>query len=339
VETPPPEPAPDPSKGPPNQAILDALDGAVADLNRIRQQVIDFEGPAYFPEDWKNAESQFQAAGEQAKKDTQGDAQASLERYKAAAGTYGEILRKTLPRYADARKKEIQEARDAAVHEGIQSLSPKHLLAADEKALEALRQYEGEEYYAAAASAALALDMYRLLKTGTAAYHIREEIVRQDFIPYDPRNFEKADTSGLAAIAAYEEGRTEGLQGEAENIQSLYALVLKTGWISFAAERGAAAASERQAALDVKANVATRKDFDAASVVYNQAEGLFKKENYPEAAGLYVQAEYQFANTAKNAEEKRRAAEIAIKLAEEKMVESDEKAQQAELEIEGGGSL
>ncbi|MDR3166885.1 MAG: hypothetical protein LBT93_02990 [Treponema sp.] len=333
---PPSTPAPDPNKGPPNQATLDALDAAITELDRIRQQVIDFEGPGYFPKDWDDAESQLRSAEERAKRDTQGDAQESLNRYQGVVDVYGELFRKTLPLYADARKKEIQEARDAAVQEGIQDVSPKHLLLADEKALEALNQYEGGEYYPAAASAALALDMYRLLKTGAAAYHIRQEIVRRDFIPYDPHNFDKADEAGLAAIAAYEAGQTAGLQDKAKDIQSLYALVLKTGWISFATERGAAASAERQAALDAKANVAVRKDFDAAAVLYNQAEGFFKAENYIEAAGLYVQAEYQFADTVKNAIEKRRAAETAIKLAEEKMVESDENARKAELIIEGG---
>jgi hypothetical protein len=333
---PPPPPVQDPSKGPPSQAALDALNAAIAEADKIRQQVIDFEGPAYFPQDWDAAESWYRSVEEQPKRDTLGDVQEALNRYNEAAGAYRELFRKTLPRYAEAREREIREARDAALAAGIQDISPDHLLLADGKAQEALDQYEGEDYYPAAASAALALDMYRLLKTGVEAYLIRQEIVTRDFVQYDPGNFDKADEAGVAAIAAYEAERTEGLQDSAESIKSLYGRILKTGWISFVTERAAAAGAERQAALDAKANVAVRNDFNAAAELYNRADVSFKAENYNEAAGLYAQAEFQFANSARNAAEKRRAAETAIRLAEEKMVESDENARNAELIIEGG---
>jgi hypothetical protein len=337
AETPAPPPVvQDPNKGPPNQAALDALNTAITEANQIRQQVIDFEGPDYFPEDWEAAESQYRLAEDQTGRDTQGDVQEAINRYKGITDVYRELFHKTLPRYADIREREIQEARSAAVYAGIQDVSPRHLLLADEKALDALNQYNGEEYYSAAASAALALNMYHALKAGVDAYHIRQEILTRNFVQYDPYNFEQADDAGIAAIAAYEAEQMEGLQKNAEDIQSLYNLVLKTGWISFAAERGAVAGEQRQAALDAKANVAVRSDFDAAAAFYNRADASFKTENYNDAAEFYVQAEFQFAGAVKSAIEKRQAAEAAIRTAEEKMIESDENARKAELVIEGG---
>jgi hypothetical protein len=336
AETPAPPPVQDPNKGPPNQAALDALNAAITEANQIRQQVIDFEGPDYFPEDWDAAESQYRLAEDQTGRDTQGDVQEAIDRYKDITGVYRELFQKTLPRYAELREQEIQEARNAAIYAGIQDISPEHLLLADEKALDALNQYNGEEYYSAAASAALALNMYQALKAGVDAYHIRQEILTRNFVQYDPYNFEQADDAGIAAIADYEAEQVEGLQKNAEDIQLLYNLVLKTGWISFAAERGAAAGEERQAALDVKANVAVRSDFDAAAAFYNRADASFKAENYSDAAEFYVQAEFQFAGAVKNTIEKRQVAEAAIRAAEEKMVESDENARKAELVIEGG---
>jgi outer membrane cobalamin receptor len=178
--------------------------------------------------------------------------------------------------------------------------------------------------------------MYRVLTPGIEAYYIREEIVTRNFVQYVPGEFEQADDAGMAAIAAYEAGQMEGLQKNAEDIQSLYRSILKTGWISFVTEREAAAKTERQAALDAKANVALRSDFDTAAALYSRADASFRAENYDDAALFYGQAEFQFANAAKDALEKRRVAETAIKAAEEKMIESDENARRAELVIEGG---
>jgi hypothetical protein len=332
-----PAPVQDPNQGPPNQTTLDSLDAAVARADRARQGVIDFDGPGYFPEDWDAAESRYRSVTEDARRNTQGEAQESLNRYNAAAGAYEDLFRKTLPRYAEDRERAIQEARNAAISAGIQAISPEHLRLADQNALDALDQYEKEEYYSAAASADLALARYQVLKRGVEAYNIRQEIADRGFIPYDPDNFDKADQDGLAAIAAYEAENMDGLQDAAERIFSRYDLVLKTGWISYAAERGAAAGVERQAALDVKANVAVRSDFDAASIIYNRAGTSFNTAKYDEAAGLYTQSEVLFAQAGRNASDKRRAAEAAIRSAEEKMIESDENARNAELIIEGGG--
>jgi hypothetical protein len=335
-QTPAPPSLGDPNREPPSQAALDALDAAIREANYIRQQVIDFEGPDYFPEDWNVAESQYGSAGDRTGRDTRGDVQEALDRYRGLAGVYSELLRRALPLYAGHREQEIQEARDAAINAGIQDLFPEHLLLADEKALEALDQYEGGDHYPAAASAALALDMYRVLKTGAGVYRIREEIVTRNFIQYVSDEFEQADAAGTVAIASYEAGQMEGLQKNVEDIQSLYGSILKAGWISFVTEQEAGARAERQAALDAKANVAVRSEFDAAAALYNQADASFKAENYDDAALFYGQAEFQFANAAKNALEKRQAAETAIRAAEEKMIESDENARRAELVIEGG---
>jgi hypothetical protein len=332
-----PPPVQDPNQGPPNQATLDALDAAIARADRARQGVIDFDGPGYFPEDWDAAESGYRSVAEAAGRNTQGEARESLDRYNTAAGAYEELFRKTVPRYAQDRERAVEEARGAAISAGIQAVSPEHLRLADENALNALDQYENEDYYSAAASADLALARYQVLKLGVEAYNVRQEIVSRNFIPYDPGNFDKADEAGLAAIAAYEAENMDGLQDAAGKVLSQYNLVLKTGWISFATERGAAAGTERQAALDVKANVAVRGDFDAAAAVYNRAGTSFNTEKYDEAAGLYAQSEILFAQAGRSASEKRRIAEAAIRNAEEKMIESDENARNAELIIEGGG--
>jgi hypothetical protein len=322
--------------GPPDQSTLDALNRAIAEADSIRQQAIDFNGPGYFPKDWDAAESQQQSLAAQVKKDTQGEAREAVNSYQGLAGLYRELLQKSLPLYAQDREREIQEARDGAIAAGIRDISAEHLLLADKKALEALGEYEEKNYYPAAASAAAALYMYQLLKEGAEVYRIRQEIIARDFIKYDPGNFDKTEKAAIAAIAAYEEANLERIRENAGEIRQQYGSILHRGWVSFATERGAAAGKERQAALDVKAHVAVRKEFDAGEAIFNQGNAFFKAEKYDNAADFYRQSEALFAQAGKNTLEKRQAAEAAIKVAEEKMVESDENARNAELILEGG---
>jgi hypothetical protein len=337
---PPPPPAQDPDLGPPDQATIDALNAAKSQAGTSRQQAIDIEGPAYFPEDWNAAEAQYLAAGEQSQKPTQGEVKQAAAQYKAAAEAYDTLARKCLPLYAQVRADEISQARAEAIDAGISDIYPEGLAAADAVVDQAVGQYEtaaeARDYYAAARSAFLALDSYRALKTGADAYTVRQEIETRGFVKYDARNFELADESGSRAINAYESGDIDIAAGNAEEAKLRYNLALNTGWESYAAERRAAATNERQGALDLKANVAVKSEFDTVNGIYNQAEAAFKEKKFSEAVDLYDQSEPRFAGVRRTAEEKRRLAEEAIKTAEEKVVQSDETARDAERILEGG---
>jgi hypothetical protein len=199
-----------------------------------------------------------------------------------------------------------------------------------------LAQYEAEDYYAAKDTAALTLTMYQALKTGADAYLARQDIVRRGFVAVDPENFAKADEIAAAAASDYTAGNITQARDEIEEASLRYNLVLKAGWLSFATERADAAAAERQKALDLKANVAVREDFNAASDVYDRGQSAFESEKYDDATVLYTDAASRFVVVAETAAEKRRIAEEAIREAEEKISESDENARQAELILEGG---
>jgi hypothetical protein len=349
VETPPPVvepsaplPVQDPDLGPPDQATIDALNAAKGQADISRQQAIDIEGPSYFPADWEAAEAQYLAAGEQSQKPTQGEVKQAAAQYKAVAEAYDTLARKCLPLYAQARADEINQARTEAINAGISDISPDRLAVADAMVDQAVKQYEtGEEasdYYAAARSAFLALDRYGALKTGAAAYRVRQEVETQGFVSYDPHNFELADESISRAVSAYDSGDINIAASNAEEALLRYNLVINTGWESYAAERKAAADKERQAALALKANVAVKSEFDTANGIYGRADTALQGKKFSEAVDLYLQSEFQFAGICIIAAEKRRLAEEAIKTAEEKVVQSDETARDAEIILEGGGA-
>jgi hypothetical protein len=325
----------DPNLGPPDAAAVSALNDAKTRAENARKQAQYLDGQTYFPEDWDAAESQYRAAGEQ-EASTLGGAREAANKYNAAAGAYDDISRQAIPLYAQAREAEIVQARAGAVAAGIADISPERLAAADTMVRQAYELYQGEDYYSAAESAITAIDMYGALKTGAEGYTLWQEIETYGLGGYDSANYALAVETGLLAVDDYDGGRVEKAQVEGDAALARLKTVLAAGWESFAVERRDAANAERQAALDLKANVAVRNEFNAALAVYNQGETSFRTQRYDDAANLYVQSESMFTLTKNSAADKRRLAEEAIRAAEEKAAQSDITAQNAERIIEGG---
>jgi hypothetical protein len=337
---PPPPPPPVETPAAPDgvpQDSLNALNEAVSRAEEARKRAADFESAAYFPSDWENAEAQYAAAGQLPR--TTGDEVREAEaRYTDLTGVYDALFKRVIPLYAQDREDEITAARDEALLTGLKDSFPDYLADADRTVVQALSQFEAEDYYTARDTAFLVRDKYRALKTGGDAYNKRQEILKRNFISYNPDDYNKAEETGLAAVEAYEAGNIEEALNNAEEASLRYSLVLKSGWTSYVSEQRTAADGERQKALDLKADVAVKADFDDTSAIYSQAEASEKAENYADAADLYVQSADRFAVIAKTAAEKRRDAEEAIREAEQKILESEENAKKAELILEGGES-
>jgi hypothetical protein len=339
AQPPAPAPAEKPASpapsGKPSQASLDALNKAIARAEAARKQAADFAGNDYFPSEWESAEAQY-AGAESKPRSTGVEVDQAALAYNAVADAYDAIFGKAIPLYAQAREDEIIAARDAVIASGLRDSFPEYLSKADGTALQALDQYEARDYYAARDSAASALRMYQLLKTAADAWLVRQDIIGRNFNSYDPDNFDNADSTIVAAMDQYMAGNMDAAQDGAAEALLRYIVVLKTGWARYAAERGASADVERQAALELKANVAVRDVYNEADSVFKQASDLLSSEDYEEAAKRYTESEAMFVVASLAAAEKRRTAADAIKEAEEKIEASDETARQAENLIEGG---
>jgi hypothetical protein len=327
---------PDPDSAPPDQASLDALNAAAGRAAKARQLAVDFDGPAAFPQDWESAEARYTQAEAEKDTATAKGVRESTGRYNAAADAFEPLADKSITRFAQNLAAEVMAARDAALKAGAETLAPEYLRTADDISLEGIARYEAKDYYAARDAAYLAGDMYPVLKTGVESYKVRQEIIARGFVDYDPYNIEIADGIALSGIADYEAGDPKAAQDKADEAFFRYNLALRTAKESFAADRGAAAAAERQKALDRKANVAVRQDFEAAASVYNQANNAFRGQNFDAAAALYEESQAMYEVASQAAVEKRRIAEAALQAASEKMVESDTAAKNAESVLEGG---
>jgi hypothetical protein len=338
TEPPPPtEEAVDPDNAPPDQAAINGLNAAAERAANARKLVMDFNGPGYFPADWSAADSLYSQAEGRKSAVSIRETRESTVRYNAAADALEALAKKTIPQYAQDLEDEVLAARSGAVTAGAGYLAPDYLLKADNKAVEALTAYESNEYYSARDSGIGARDMYAVIETGVNAYKVRLEIEDRGFVRYDPSAIEATDAMAVSALDKYKaDGSIASARNSAADALSRYSQSLAKAKESNAADAGAAAAAERQRALDIKANVAVRQDYDAANAIFTRAASSYRARQYDDAANLYFEARSLFESAAQTARVKRQAAEDALRAAETKMAESDGNARSAELILEGG---
>lgn len=319
-----------------NEALAEPKTRAEA----ARQRAMDFESPAYFPSDWENLEAQFAAVGEMPASNNS-EIQQAVAALNSAADSYDELFGRTIPLYAQAREDEILSTRETLIHTGFTRYFPEYLKIADDLALAALDQYEAGDFYTARDTAKSALTEYETLLLGARVFLARQEIIDRGFVDYDRDNFLRADDVTKSALDNYEAGNKEDAIANAEEALLRFNIVLANGWTAFTADRRAAAVAEREQALAERVNIASREIFREAEAFFNQAEANLASENFHDAAMHYIDAEAMYMIGRKDTEERRQRAEAAIRMAEEKIEESSETAQEAEriigeVNIEGG---
>jgi hypothetical protein len=256
--------------------------------------------------------------------------------YDAATEAYEPIFPKAVPLYAQAREDEIMELRGELIAAGARDYFPEPFSLADKTALTALSQYEAEEYYPARDSALQSITMYQTLTSAYSAWQVRTEIERRGFDGYDPDNFDRAREILSDSLDAYNAGDYAAAQENADEALLRYNLVLSTGWAAYAELRSSFAGAERQAALDMKANIATRDLFGEADSNYKTAMDSYSAKNYEEASKQFIDSEAMFIMASMSASDKRRIAAETLREAHEKIEESGETARQAEIVLEGG---
>ncbi|MDR1836194.1 MAG: hypothetical protein LBQ89_00885 [Treponema sp.] len=226
--------------------------------------------------------------------------------------------------------------REELINTGLTGFVPEQLQDADETALSAVDQYEAGDISQAREAAASARSEYDDLLLAARVYMIREEIEERGFAIYDYDNFGSTDELALAVISDYEAGNIEDARVKAEEVFLRYNTVLANGWTAYTADRRVFAALERELALAEKADIASREYFREADILFSQAETELTSENFQTAAITYIDSQVLFTVSRQITEEKRRRALVVMRIAEEKIEESNESAIEAERIIEGG---
>jgi hypothetical protein len=320
--------APIPAYAQVSQAVSDGLGEAVTKAETAREKAVDFEGPSYFPGEWENAETLYNRAG-QMPRDNDDDAEKAAETYAAAADLYESVFTLTIPLYAQAREDEIMAVRAELIGAGAKDSFPEFFTPADKEAVLALDQYEAADYYPARETARSALSMYNILKTAFNVRLIRQDIIASGLENYDSENFDSGDTALSDAMDAYTAKDLAGTQAKVDEALQKYNLVLRAGRTAYAEFHSSLAESERQAALEAKADIAVKNMFEEADSVHKNSNDLLQAKNYEEAARGFIRAESLYIAASTATSEKRRTADAAIKNARAKIEETIKTARQA----------
>jgi hypothetical protein len=308
------------------QTSTDESSAASARAGESRKKADDFESSAYFPSEWEAAEAKYANAG----------AQKTSGAYNAAADAFDAVFKLTIPLYAQAREDEIMALREGLISGGIRDYFPEELAQADKTATTAYDQYVAQDYYTARDTAARALAMYQAMTSICNAWLVRYEIEQREFQMHDHDNFNSAGEVFNKAVEAYKKNDLAAAQGHADEASKRYNLVLSTAWAVYAEECSSKAKTERQAALDIKANIAMKDLFTEADSSFKAAEDIYAAKNYEDAANQYIIAEALFITANESTTEKRKKAEDLIKQANKKIEESEDIAKQGEITMKGG---
>jgi hypothetical protein len=309
----------------PDQASMDGLNAAIARAEEARKKADDFESSSYFPGEWEAAEALYANAGSVQTPDA----------YNAAADAFESVFTLTISLYAQGREDEIMVLRNGLVAAGVRTSFPEIFTLADKTALSALAQYEAQDYYTARDSATEALLMYQAMTSAHHAWLAQWEIKEREFELYDIDNFNHAGEILNDAMAAYQEGNYSQSQENANEALIRYNLVLSVGWAAYAEIRFSLAEAERQAALDIKANIAARDLFSEADSTYKTSVISYDSQKYEEAAKQFINAETLFIAASMSTSTKRHSAAEIIRHAYEKIEKSNETALQAEIIMKG----
>jgi len=228
------------------------------------------------------------------------------------------------------------QAREQLIDTGLAAYFTENLYSADELYTKAIDQYHDGDVDGAKETGTAAKEEYDTLLFGTDIYFLRQDIIELGFDKYSSDDFDKADESFLAAIDDYFAGNRENAVDNAEEAMLRYKLVLSDGWVYYVDDKKIASSSERQHALNERANIASREYFREAEALREEAERLYSAGNAMEAALVFTNAEAMYLISIEDTVNRRRRAEEMIRQAEEVVGSSNESALQAERIIEGG---
>lgn len=301
-----------------------ALAAAQEKVESLRKLTLDFAGPTYYPAECDSAGSHYTQA-QALKPTTVEDYKKAIEQYTTLAGEYQALNEKVLPRYVEERKTALQSARNKAVQAGAEDALPEQVGTADETVTEGMKLWDAQEYYAAADAFDDAQNRYGLLETEAACHGLRTEIATYNLSTYDPDTFAAAEQGMQRALSAYTAKDIPAAQSAATEALSQYQLVAATGWEALALERRQRANAERTKALDIKANIAMKNDYEAANGVYSQGDSALSDRDFKRAVECFTPAETMFTVVYKTTTEKRQTAAKTIQAAEKQIVESGDR--------------
>jgi hypothetical protein len=307
---------------------------AYSSADLIAEQVIEARSAAIEAGILDLAPEQFLAAEEYA---VTAEAARDIKEYEIAA----ENAENALSRYLVLKTgMDVYDAKMQIENHRFASFDRTAINAADEMFYLAINQYDANDVASASDSAEKALSeynkIYEALNIGATAYDLRMEIADQGFESVDKSTLDAADENAFLALNQYNEGDVDSALANAEKVFWEYDTFLTKAWAALVDREMISAAEARKIAIDAKAPVAAKPEFDNAEAIYNEGLAFFSSEDYGNAARSYNQSVSLFNTSAELSEYKRQQAQIAIEEAARRIAESEQTATDAETRLEGG---
>jgi hypothetical protein len=323
--------------GPADDASLEALAQAAARTKEARSWAEYMNGEKYCPDEWAAAEKDYAAARDRSDKpETKADVYARVAEWDRLTGIYAGIRSQAFPGFIGEQEERLAEARQKAVDAGAEELVPDRLAVADGVTKTALEKYGKGYLYGALDEGKAAWDRYGILETLALAHGKQQEADDNDFFSLDEENYMMAADAGNKAVELYDAGTLADSRDKADEALVRFNQVINNGYRAIVEESAAGANEWKEAALEVRADVAVKSDFAAAESALNRAHVALRAEQYTEAVTLFDEAGALYEAAHDNALAKRDVATEALDRAEQKIAESEEKALQAD-EVIGGG--
>jgi len=343
-----------------NQANRD-FQAAATRADRSRRAAAAVDGEANFPREWERAEA-GNTAGRAAPRTTVAETRAAAAQLVAAADGFDDIAERSGPIFGRARDEantalqaamaRADASRQAAVAVEAQTFFPAEWRTADSQNTSARRARRNtpEEMrnatglFVAAADGFDDLarrsgpmfaagrneadrDLQSAMVRATQARQRAENTDAATNLPRDWRNLEtrhrNAENARRATLAEMRNAANL-FNGVADAFDDI---ILRN--VRFAEENQAAALAarataerERQAAVDARANLAARDDFDRADATFRQALADFNARNFVAARNQYNQSANQFVASVREADRRRRLADATVEEARRRSAES-----------------
>ena len=321
---------------PPADFLLESLAQAEERAKEARSWAEYVNGPVHCSDLWKTTEQRFELADSRKNVPaTKGETYARIDEWNDIKLAYDEIFNGSFEPFLKEQQDVLAKARKKAVDAGAEELVPDRLAVADSHAARSREKYNNGDNYGSLNSGKEAWDRYRILETVALARAKQAEADEYNLFEKDPDTYKLAAEAGNKAIDLYDDGKLVKSQEEASKALAGFSKIVRDGMMANVQEKASEARDRRAEALEAKANVAVRSDFDAAEAVYNQAHVALRGEMYGEAIELFSRSSDLFIIAYENALEKRDIAEEAIERSDRKLAESEEIAQNAE-DIIGG---
>jgi len=333
---------------------------AATRAERSRRAAVAVDAQTHFPREWDRAESQ-NTGGRSAPRTTVAETRAAAAQLNSAADGFDDIAERSGPVFARARDdaaSALQAAmaradgsRQAAVDVEAQTF-PAEWRTADSQitAARRARRNTPEEMRGATTMFVAAADAFDDIarRSGPMFTAGRNEAnsALQSAMARATQSRQRAENTDAATNLPREWRNLETRHRNAENARRATLAEMRSAAnlfngvadgfdgiiqqnVRFAEENQAAALAarataerERQAAVDARANVTARDDFDRADTTFRQAATAFNDRNFAAARNQYNQSATQFVASVREADRRRRLADAAVEEARRRSAES-----------------